>query len=87
VKGIDQNTQWIQKLIQLKATHPVHVVTSMPEDVKILLNKIPALRALSVLGCDGTAIKTAARAVPVLFKMEQDRVVKKWSGADADQWQ
>ena len=87
VKGLDVDAQWISKLSQLKAAHTVHVVTAVPDEAKELFNSIPALRGISILGCDGTAIKTAARTVPTLFKMEQDRVVHKWSGASSNKWQ
>lgn len=87
VKEIDEHTPWVQKIAQLKLTQNIQIVTAVPVEVIALSGKIPALRGINVLSCDGTAIKTAARTIPTLFKMEKDKVIQKWSGASSERWQ
>jgi len=56
---------------------PVYIVTSQP----VVMND------LLVLKCDGTVIKTAARANPTYFVMEGATVLGKYSYADAHKMQ
>ena len=44
-----------------------------------------SLHTLTPLKCDGTAIKTAARANPTLYLIRKGTIIKKWSYADFDQ--
>ncbi len=54
------------KLFCAKSTLPVYLVTSDPDAAK----KILVIPGLSILACDGTAIKTAARVNPTMFLMK-----------------
>jgi uncharacterized membrane protein YphA (DoxX/SURF4 family) len=79
-----QDREWVESFRKLYALNAhagfftVFVVTSAPvKEVRGLLNvDIP------VFTCDGTAIKTAARANPTLFLMRGPVIQNKWSGAD-----
>jgi uncharacterized membrane protein YphA (DoxX/SURF4 family) len=83
---VDIDMPWVGNLEQLSKASKVHIVTAVPEQVKQFLNSSAILKKIPVLSCDGTAIKTAARCVPTLFKMKQDLVVEKRSGADEANW-
>ena len=84
IKDIPRNNdEWVQQFqslydANLKADIPSFVVTSAPiKEVHALLNlNIP------IFTCDGTAIKTAARANPTLFLMKGPVIQNKWSGSD-----
>jgi uncharacterized membrane protein YphA (DoxX/SURF4 family) len=60
---------------------PFYIVTADPEVVKLYAAKN------NVLTCDGTVIKTAARANPTYFVMQGAKVLGKYSYADADKVQ
>jgi uncharacterized membrane protein YphA (DoxX/SURF4 family) len=56
---------------------PVFLVTNLsPELVS------PMLPGLTVLRCDATAIKTAARANPTLIQVRNGTIIEKWAFAD-----
>jgi hypothetical protein len=57
---------------------PFYIVTADPEVVKIYSKRN------TVLTCDGTVIKTAARANPTYFVMQGAKVLGKYSYADAN---
>jgi hypothetical protein len=44
----------------------------------------PTFPGLTVLRCDATAIKTAARANPTLIEVSKGTIMKKWAFADFD---
>ncbi len=73
--------QLIARLIE--KNQPVFIVTSQRNEVT---NKIAAMsfkdKTPLIFTCDGTAIKTAARANPVVFKMNGSIVEDKCSWAD-----
>jgi hypothetical protein len=83
---VDQNMEWLTQLETLSQTHTLHIVTSVPDQVRKFMSFSSGLSKIPILSCDGTAIKTAARTVPVLYKMYKDEVLDKRSGADADSW-
>jgi uncharacterized membrane protein YphA (DoxX/SURF4 family) len=59
----------------------IYVVTSQPKEVDILFNQKNKYN-ITLLTCDATAIKTAARANPTLFVMNGPIVQSKYSWAD-----
>ncbi len=61
---------------------PLFVVSSQPEAVDALFNKGREKANVPVLTCDGTAIKTAARSNPTLYKMNGPVIQKKYGWAD-----
>ncbi len=81
-EGIKSTDRWIQQVSALAAQKKVIIVTGMPDAAKALFITNPALSQSILLSCDVTAIKTAARANPVLYKMEGAIVLDKWSSAD-----
>jgi len=62
------------------------ILTAVPEEVGKLLRAKPLTGKVEVYSCDVTAIKTAARAIPVLYRMNGSKVEEKWSGASASSW-
>jgi uncharacterized membrane protein YphA (DoxX/SURF4 family) len=64
---------------QLKTRAPFYIVTADPESVLQFTEG-----AFRILKCDGTVIKTAARANPTYFVMQGAKVLGKYSYADAD---
>ncbi|MFY7879440.1 MAG: BT_3928 family protein [Lacibacter sp.] len=85
VQGLSAQDAWVQELSQIASKHKVVLVTSQPEAIRALWNKNSILSNLPVYVCDVTAIKTAARALPTLYKMKGSIVLDKWSYADFDQ--
>lgn len=61
---------------------PHFVITAQPERIDKLLNSGRDPVNVQVLSCDGTAIKTAARANPTLYLMKGPVIQQKWSWAD-----
>lgn len=57
---------------------PLFVITALPDEAStiFLANKV------SILKCDATVIKTAARVQPTYFLMQQGTVISKYSYAD-----
>jgi hypothetical protein len=85
VQGLSAQDVWIQELSQIASKHKVVLVTSQPEAIRALWDKNSILSNLPVYVCDVTALKTAARALPTLYKMKGSIVLDKWSYADFDQ--
>lgn len=85
VQGLSAQDAWVQELFQIASKHKVVLVTSQPEAIRALWDKNSILSNLPVYVCDVTAIKTAARALPTLYKMKGSIVLDKWSYADFDQ--
>jgi len=78
--------QWLRSFSEIHkksaaSGEKLFVVTSDPESAKKYFNVIHEFR-VPVFTCDGTAIKTAARANPSLYKMKGPVVVDKYSWAD-----
>jgi uncharacterized membrane protein YphA (DoxX/SURF4 family) len=63
---------------------PIYVVTSNKDKIGKLFNKAHDFK-LPIYTCDGTAIKTAARANPTIFFMKGPVVQKKYSWADFEE--
>ncbi len=61
---------------------PLHFVTSDYNNVSAWIKKNGLDDYRSVLKCDYVAIKTAARANPTLYLLQQGTIVGKWSYAD-----
>ena len=76
------NDSWIKEVSTIASKEKLFIVTAVPEAAKQLFKDNKVLSRLTVLSCDVTAIKTAARAVPTLYKMNGPVVVDKWSGAN-----
>lgn len=64
------------------ANIPVFLVTNLSADQWSSLPK--EVQGLTILRCDGTAIKTAARANPTLISINNSVIEKKWSYADLE---
>ena len=75
---------WVQAVSKLAIKQKVILVTSVPEATKAFFEGDAVMSQLDILTCDVTAIKTAARAIPTLYKMNGPVVVEKWSGASFD---
>jgi uncharacterized membrane protein YphA (DoxX/SURF4 family) len=84
----DPTKEWIEDLyFILKANakgEKIYVVTSSKEKADLRYTILIEGKKLNVpiFICDGTAIKTAARANPTLYKMKGPVVVNKWGWAD-----
>ncbi len=61
---------------------PVFFITGEYESMTSWVGQQGLTGQVSVLKCDGTAIKTAARANPTLYLLKGGTVAKKWSYAD-----
>jgi uncharacterized membrane protein YphA (DoxX/SURF4 family) len=82
-------SEWIDQLKNIyflsEETHQkIYVITAQRDNIKALFlkNKLPVD---NIYTCDATAIKTAARTNPALFKMHGPVVENKWSWADFGQ--
>ncbi len=78
------NDSWLKEVSAISAKEKLFIVTAVPDAVKLLFKDNNVLSQLTVLSCDVTAIKTAARAIPTLYKMNGPVVVDKWSAASFD---
>ncbi len=75
--------EFTQVLTAAKAAGtPVFLVTNLSADQWSALPK--EVQGLTILRCDGTAIKTAARANPTLISINNSVIEKKWSYADLE---
>jgi uncharacterized membrane protein YphA (DoxX/SURF4 family) len=61
---------------------PVCFITGAYENVAAWTEKAGIAGDVTVLKCDATAIKTAARANPTLYLLKGGTILKKWSFAD-----
>lgn len=81
-----RHTAWINQFYKLWNTKkaagiPAFVITSVPKEVHQALDGQDKF-GVTVLTCDGTVIKTAARVNPTLFLMKGSVIQNKWAGAD-----
>ena len=60
---------------------PVFLVTSNRTEANNYLNENALDNVIPVLGCDATAVKTAARADPTLYLLKKGTILNKWSYA------
>lgn len=73
---------WLNEVVRLaKSRTPFIVVTGQRDRAEALFNQLLHLD-LPLYTCDVTAIKTAARTNPCIFRMDGPVVVKKWGVAD-----
>jgi uncharacterized membrane protein YphA (DoxX/SURF4 family) len=79
--GLRTTDEWMKQASALAASQKVFIITSQYEAVMDLLKDDAVLGKLPVLVCDVVALKTAARAVPTMYKMNGPVVEGKWSGA------
>jgi uncharacterized membrane protein YphA (DoxX/SURF4 family) len=77
--------QWIKVVSNLARKQKLLIVTSVPDVAKDFFASDIILGQLEIISCDVTAIKTAARAIPTLYKMNGSVVVDKWSAATVHQ--
>jgi len=63
---------------------PLYFITSDYEGVKSWVEKQGIAGDVVLLKCDATAIKTAARANPVLYLVKKGTILDKWSYADLE---
>jgi uncharacterized membrane protein YphA (DoxX/SURF4 family) len=61
---------------------PVYFITGDYDNVVAWTQKAGIADGVTVLKCDATAIKTAARANPTLYLLKGSTILKKWSYAD-----
>ncbi|HMH24263.1 MAG TPA: BT_3928 family protein [Puia sp.] len=61
---------------------PVYFITGDYDNVSAWADKQGIGRDITILKCDATAIKTAARANPTLYLIKKGFVLNKWSYAD-----
>lgn len=64
---------------------PLYFITSNAEQVEAYLGRSGfTVYDITILKCDATAIKTAARANPTLYLLKHGTVINKWSAAEFD---
>lgn len=63
---------------------PVYLITANEEQAVAYVGKNGLDSIMTILKCDATAIKTAARAIPTLYLLKQGFILNKWSYADLD---
>jgi uncharacterized membrane protein YphA (DoxX/SURF4 family) len=85
--AVDGPRSWMQEfsvlLTMARARRvPVYFITADYEKVAAWAEKEGIGSFITILKCDGTAIKTAARANPVLYLLKGGRILDKWSYAD-----
>ncbi len=88
-EGLSQEDKWFSQLITIltktKASgKKLFIITGQPDAARQFFTTGRDKFDVSILSCDVTAIKTAARAIPTLYKMNGPVVVEKWSAAGFD---
>lgn len=84
---ISKYDQWLDALQRLLSqSAKVSILSALPDEVEKILNDKGIKGDINVYSCDATLLKTAARAVPVLYRMNGSIVEAKWSGASASSW-
>jgi uncharacterized membrane protein YphA (DoxX/SURF4 family) len=78
--GLKSSDEWIKQVAALSASKKITIVTPQYEAIVNLLKQDAVVSKLPVLICDVVALKTAARAVPTMYKMNGPVVEGKWSG-------
>jgi hypothetical protein len=73
-------------LTMIKAKQiPLYFITGNYDNVLAWTEKAGCNEDVSILKCDATAIKTAARANPTLYLLKNGVILRKWSYADLGQ--
>lgn len=78
----DQSGKWLPDFNKTNL-QPLFIVTSQPAATRKFV-KANNIKTTQILTCDATAIKTAARSNPALYKMKGPVVQDKWGWADFD---
>ncbi len=87
-KGIEEespswNKEFLVILTMAKSKRiPVYFITSDYDNMRSWMDKEGFGPDILLLKCDGTALKTAARANPTLFLLKRGIILGKWSYAD-----
>jgi len=84
--GLSAEDRWVTSMLELSSKSKVTIITAVPDEVRALLRNKKLSSSIQIVSCDVTAIKTAARTVPVLYRMQGSRVEEKKSGAAAAAW-
>jgi uncharacterized membrane protein YphA (DoxX/SURF4 family) len=63
---------------------PIYFITGDYDNVSSWVEKAGIGQDISILKCDATAIKTAARAYPTLYLLKKGVILHKWSYADLE---
>ena len=63
---------------------PVYFITNDYEGVQAWVDRQGLGQDITLLKCDFTAIKTAARANPTLYLLKRGIILHKWSYADLE---
>jgi uncharacterized membrane protein YphA (DoxX/SURF4 family) len=79
-KDLKKGGKWLADINEFYTTvkKPVFLVTPDPQAAKELIS----LKGLTILSCDATAVKTAARNNVTLFLMNGPVIKNKWGGTD-----
>jgi hypothetical protein len=64
---------------------PLYFITGNYDNVVAWTRRAGISDGVSILKCDATAIKTAARANPTLYLLKKGTILQKWSYADFEQ--
>jgi uncharacterized membrane protein YphA (DoxX/SURF4 family) len=83
-------TPWVKEFSLIftmaKAKHiPLYFITGDYDNVVAWTDKAGISADVTILKCDATAIKTAARANPTLYLLKNEVILHKWSYADLGQ--
>jgi hypothetical protein len=61
---------------------PVYLITGNEEQAVLYVEKNGLDSIITILKCDATAIKTAARTIPTLYLLKRGTILNKWGYAD-----
>jgi hypothetical protein len=83
----DLNPSWNKEFNVIftfaKSKHvPVYFITSDAEQLQSFVDKNALSNDVTILKCDATAIKTAARVNPTMYLIKNGTIINKWSDAD-----
>lgn len=78
----DHSKKWQSEFAEVTnaLSAPVYIVTAERNNIKKYLAGLGISK--TILNCDATAIKTAARTNPAIYKMKGPVVIGKWGAAD-----
>ena len=82
--SLETLTQDLKTLMEANKDKKFYIITSDRAAINTYIAQ-NNLDFADVFTCDGTAIKTAARVNPTLFKMQGPVIQGKWAGADIDE--
>ena len=81
-KNIEEDPAWRNVAAKLAEKQHVFIVTGDTPKAASFFASTKTIRSAQIFSCDVTVIKTAARAIPVIYAMNGPVVLNKWSGAD-----